>query len=87
MIGKYVAWAATAAMISAVPALAENAQPAPAKTKDMNEMVCQKEEVLGSRLATRKICMTRSEWAERRRLDKMDIDKAQTQRGSCDKCQ
>ena len=86
MVGKYCAMAALAAMVSAVPAMAGDISGTPAKGRDPNQVVCEKQEVLGSRLGTRKVCMTRSEWAERRRLDRIDIDKAQTQRGSCDKC-
>lgn len=47
--------------------------------RDPNEMVCEKQTVLGSRLATRRICMTRSQWAERRMLDRQTVDRSQTQ--------
>ena len=60
------------------------AAPAPAnekKAKDPNEVICEKQTVLGSRLATRKVCGTRAEWAEKRRLDKEAID--QGQRAAC----
>lgn len=30
--------------------------------------------------------MTRAEWAEKRRLERMEIDRVQVQRGSCEKC-
>ena len=83
MVGKFLALVSAVAMGSAMPAQAETQAP---KKADPNEVVCEKIEVLGSRLAVKRVCMTRSEWAERRRLDRQDIDKAQTQRGSCDKC-
>jgi len=83
MFGKYLALGAAAAMVSAVPALAET-KDAPAKDKDPNQVVCEKIEVLGSRVATKKVCMTRSEWAEKKRLERMELDRAQVQRGSCD---
>ena len=87
MVGKFVAFGA-AAMLSAMPALAGDNQTTTKRApKDPNEMVCQKQEVLGSRVAAKRVCMTRSEWAEQRRLDRMDLDKAQTGRGSCDGCQ
>lgn len=45
--------------------------------KDPNRMVCEKQEVLGSRLATKKVCMTAAEWEQRRLEDRQQIDKAQ----------
>ena len=50
-------------------------------TKDPDEWICEKQTVIGTRLATRRVCATRAEWDERRRLDKEAIDKAQTQIG------
>jgi hypothetical protein len=51
------------------------------KTKDPNEVICEKQEVLGSRLAVRKVCMTRAQWAEQRAVDRALIE--QSQLGSC----
>lgn len=42
----------------------------PAKPDPSEEKICEKITVTGSRLATRKICATRAEWAERRRQDR-----------------
>ena len=50
------------------------------KAGDPNQVVCEKQEETGSRLSAHKVCMTRSQWAEQRRLDRQEIDKAQTQR-------
>jgi hypothetical protein len=50
------------------------------KTPDLNQVVCEKEQDTGSRLMSHKVCMTRGEWNEQRRLQRMDIDKAQIQR-------
>lgn len=44
------------------------------------KMICRSVEVLGSRLKTNKVCMTSSEWAEQRRLDRMNIDRSQRNR-------
>lgn len=43
----------------------------------MSEIVCQKQEVVGSRLATRRVCMTRYQWREQRTMDRQDTEKAQ----------
>lgn len=59
--------------LAPAPLLAEQAQ----SPKDPNERICEKQAVIGSRLATRKVCATRAEWEEKRRLDKETIDGAQ----------
>jgi hypothetical protein len=71
--------------MATVPAFAEDNASSKSK-RDPNEIVCQKTEVLGSRLATKKVCLTRGEWAERRRLERMEVDRVQTNRGSCEGC-
>lgn len=57
------------------------AQPGAVKGPDQTETLCEKVEILGSRLSTRSVCMTRAEWAQKRRDDKDAVEKAQTQRG------
>lgn len=52
------------------------------KKADPNEVVCRKEEVLGSRLQTQRICMTRSEWAEANRQQRTEVERRQVQRGT-----
>ena len=47
---------------------------------DPNEVICEKEQDSSSRIVTRRVCMTRSQWAEQRRLNRMDVEKIQTQR-------
>ena len=62
--------------------------PAPAPTAGqtpqpagMNELVCQKIRETGSRLALRKVCKTKAEWADLQLQDRRDLEQAQTQRG------
>ena len=45
---------------------------------DPNEKICETIIVTGSRLAKRRICATRSEWADRKLQDRQVIEKAQT---------
>lgn len=60
---------------------AQPSQPQAAKpSRDPNEIVCERQQQLGSRLATERVCKTRAEWAEERRTQRMDVDKAQMQR-------
>jgi invasion protein IalB len=91
MFRAYCAFFATALLTGmAAPALAEapaasssHAQPATTGTVagDPNEVVCQKQESTGSRLARKKVCMTRAQWADRQLQDRQEIEKVQTQRG------
>ncbi len=57
--------------------------PSPSQTAagKLNEVVCQKQEVIGSRLGTKRICKTRAEWAADQLNDRQLIDKLQVQRG------
>ncbi|HET6536362.1 MAG TPA: hypothetical protein VFG41_09280 [Sphingomicrobium sp.] len=72
-----------------VPALAQSApqqqqqqQSDSAKSKyDPNEVVCEKQMVTGSRLGSKRICMTRTQWAEQRHADRDEVERVQTQRG------
>lgn len=71
------------AVALAVPAAAADEAHGAKKKKqaDPNEMVCENQEVLGSRLAVKRVCMTRSQWAEKRRSDRDLVDRSQL--GSC----
>ncbi|HEX4800856.1 MAG TPA: hypothetical protein VFU91_06715 [Sphingomicrobium sp.] len=53
---------------------------------DPNQIVCQKEERLGSRLVMDRICMSRAQWAEQKRLTRQTIDQVQIQRACKDTC-
>ncbi|HEX5239182.1 MAG TPA: hypothetical protein VFW39_12060 [Sphingomicrobium sp.] len=50
------------------------------KTADLNAVVCEKEQDTGSRLTSHRVCMTRGQWMEERRQERMDIDRAQVER-------
>jgi invasion protein IalB len=76
-----------AGLLVAVPAAAQTAAaaaPAAAtgQARNPNEIICEKQEVVGSRLATRRVCMTRAEWADRKLQDRQEIERVQVQRGS-----
>jgi len=63
------------AVVAAAP------QPGAVKTGDDTEQVCEKVEVIGSRLDFKRVCMTRAEWKQRKRADRDEVERAQTQRG------
>jgi len=50
------------------------------KAVDLNQVVCEKQEVIGSRLQTKRVCMTRAQWADLRNQDRQEIEKVQTRR-------
>jgi hypothetical protein len=62
------------------PALSQSA-PNPKKS---DEIVCERIEVIGTRLGSKRVCATRAEWAEKRKLDREAVDQAQrTANGPC----
>lgn len=67
----------------AVGAQAQQQQPAaPAvQAANPNEVLCERQTVVGSRLAHKKVCMTRSQWDEARRGDREAVEKVQRERG------
>jgi cytochrome c5 len=54
---------------------------APPAAGEMNERVCENITPIGSRLATKRFCGTRAEWADRKRQDREALEAAQ--RGPC----
>ena len=69
-------------------ALAQAAAPAPVQNAapvrvgpNLNEVICEKQEVLGSRLSSRRVCHTRAEWADLKLQDRQELERAQTRRG------
>jgi invasion protein IalB len=68
--------------LASAPALAQDQQQEQHAKKAANpdEVVCEKQQEIGSRIASDRVCMTRSQWAEQRRVSRQEIDKAQTQR-------
>lgn len=72
----------------AAPSLAQatggaSSQPAAEKPAagSPNEVVCQKQEVTGTRLGVRRVCKTRAQWADQQLQDRQEIEKVQVQRG------
>lgn len=74
--------AATAAPAIAQTTNAAPQQAAPTRTgPDPNEVICEKQEVIGSRLGSKRICHTRAEWADLKLQDRQELEKAQIRRG------
>jgi len=74
--------AVLAGILIGTPAIGQTPPPARSTAPDPNEIVCEKQEVIGSRLQTKRVCRTRAEWADARLQDRQDLDRRQTQRGT-----
>jgi hypothetical protein len=61
----------------AATAPAETVAAPAANAADPNEKICENMAQIGSRLAKRRVCATRAEWAERRLQDRQDAEKIQ----------
>jgi hypothetical protein len=61
----------------AAPVLADDVATAKKMAEDPNKIVCRREEVVGSRLATAKRCLTVRQWTEMQRDLRMTVDRVQ----------
>ncbi|MEO8547468.1 MAG: hypothetical protein ABI422_03780 [Sphingomicrobium sp.] len=81
-----IAFSGAVLFAGAAPIAAQTNAPEPpatatSKTPDPNQVVCEKQEVIGSRLGTKRVCMTRAQWADLRAQDRQEIEKIQIGRG------
>lgn len=76
---KYFGVAVIAASALVSPAAAQSgSQAAPNYSSgDRNEKICESIAAIGSRLAKKRVCATRAEWEEKKRLDREAVDQAQ----------
>ena len=65
------------ALAMMAPAPAEVVATSAASSTNPNEKICESIPVVGSRLAKKRVCATRAEWDERRRLDREAVEQAQ----------
>jgi hypothetical protein len=61
-------------------ALADSGSKSEASARKGAQMVCRPIRETGSRLSKRKLCMTREQWAEQKRIMRSDLNQAQTRR-------
>lgn len=50
--------------------------------KDPNRVICEKQEIIGTRLGSKRVCHTAAEWDAIRQEARQNLDKAQTQRSN-----
>lgn len=64
------------------PAVLRPSQPQIAKNGlDPTEIICEKVEQIGTRLVSQRVCMTRAQWVEQKRITRDEVNRIQTQRG------
>jgi hypothetical protein len=80
-ISVRAAGAALVVCLVSAPAIAQTAAPTQSKPQVDNQKICQKVEVIGSRIASKRVCMTRAEWDDARLQDRQALERVQTQRG------
>jgi len=68
---------ATLSLIAIPAPVFAQAAPASSAAGDPNEKICENIIPVGSRLAKKRVCATRAEWEERRRLDRQAVEQAQ----------
>ena len=85
---KRAAFILATMLVGVAPAGASSPQAAqpeqaasPKKPVDLNEMVCEKQAVPGSRLVAARVCHTRAEWADLKGQDRQELERVQVQRG------
>ena len=79
-----ILWIALAALFlnSAKAESREPRQPSINKKRaDAGDVICERVTVIGSRLAVKKVCMTRLEWQEKKTLDREFIERVQLPMG------
>ena len=78
-MAKY-AWIAGAVVAIAAPVLAQGTtapksqQTATSDKSDVNRIVCKKEETIGSRLGSKKVCLTVQEWEDLAKSSREDTE-------------
>ena len=68
-----------AALLAPTGALADGGSSG-ADAKRNTQMVCRPIKETGSRLSKKRVCMTREQWAEQKRIMRTDLNQAQTRR-------
>lgn len=75
---------AISGLIAAVPAVAQApapSRPLSSKAKDPNKTICEKVEIIGSRISSKRVCMTAAQWDEQKRLNREVLQQAQQNTG------
>lgn len=63
--------------LSSAPALAKEQKRPIASAGDQNERICEDITLTGSRIATKRFCGTRAQWADKKLQDKQEVERIQ----------
>jgi hypothetical protein len=77
MLKRFVIATVLGASLISTPLLAQKEQAPNTSTGDPSERICENIVLTGSRLATKRFCGTRAEWADRKRQDREALESAQ----------
>ena len=77
MLKRILVAGVLSASLIPTPAFAQKAQAPNTSTSDPNERICENITPTGSRLATRRFCGTRAQWADKQLQDRQEIEKIQ----------
>jgi hypothetical protein len=80
IIAASAALLASSANAQSQPQQAAQAAAPAAQSASNDPVICEKQEVTGSRLATRKVCMKRSQWQDQQLQERQTIERAQVNR-------
>ena len=79
-------WLIGASLVVAAPAAVQAQQSQAVQTdpkqSDVNKIVCEREDELGSRLKGKKVCMTVQEWKAFRQQHREDVERVQQSAGT-----
>jgi hypothetical protein len=68
-----------AGLSAAVAGVASGTPPETKQKAESSRMICRNIREIGSRIASHRVCMTSAQWAEQRRMQRMDIERSQSQ--------
>jgi hypothetical protein len=78
-IAGLAALVATSNAVAQQSAATDSANSGDQGNRDSERVICRRIQEVGSRLASRRVCMTAAQWSEQRRLERMDLERSQAQ--------
>jgi hypothetical protein len=63
--------------VALIPSMALAAGTSTGKEKKGSDVICRDQEVTGSRLESKRVCMTRDQWEQSRRMMREEIERGQ----------
>jgi hypothetical protein len=67
--------------LAAVAAIAPAVSAAPAKKADGDKVICRTVPEIGSRLAEKRVCLTREQWRQQKDIERQNLDKIRIRTG------